>query len=280
MLYYNNPTISSLKSFYYKRFKSIFPMFYIAFFIMYMIKAIYTHDFLYGGNPVKLLLTLFGLDGYFLYLIPNYYLIGEWFLGAIVLLYAIYPVLLKAFNKSVRITTLLAFGLYATVFIPDLYKIDARCNLFSCLISFVLGMVLMKYRSIWHKKAVVFLVSLFVSVVIIFVKIDFIHENICNHLLAFSLFFVLSYIGELIMKNKVCLKVFGELSGLSYAIFLIQHIVINFALKFYMPTNDLLAVCLLLAIIAITIVFAKLLTLVNNKLLKSPIIKKLDTVFL
>ena len=255
-------------------------MFYIAFFIMYMIKASYTHDFLYGGNPVKLLLTLFGLDGYFLYLIPNYYLIGEWFLGAIVLLYAIYPVLLKAFNKSVLITTLLAFCLYATVFIPGLYKIDARCNLFSCLISFVLGMVLMKYRSIWHKKAVVFLVSLFVSVVIIFVKLDFIHENICNHILAISLFFVFSYIGELIMKNKVLLKVFSELSGLSYAIFLIQHIVINFALKFYMPTNDLLAVCLLLAIIAITIVFAKLLTLVNNKLLKSPIIKKLDTVFL
>ena len=77
MLYYNYPGIKSLKSFYYKRFKSIYPMFYIAFLAAYFYYSIRVRDFFYGGNPAKLLLTLFGLDGYFLYLAPNYYRFGN-----------------------------------------------------------------------------------------------------------------------------------------------------------------------------------------------------------
>jgi peptidoglycan/LPS O-acetylase OafA/YrhL len=40
MLYYNNSEIKSLKTFYYKRIKSIFPMFYIAFILFYLLSAI------------------------------------------------------------------------------------------------------------------------------------------------------------------------------------------------------------------------------------------------
>ena len=62
--------------------------------------------------------------------------------------------------------------------------------------------------------------------------------------------------------------------------FLIQHVVIYLMLKLYMPINDLLAGCLLSAIIVIIIVLAKLLTMINNYILRSAIFKKLDTVFL
>ena len=135
VLYYNYPKIDSLKVFYYKRFKSIFPMFYLAFLFAYLYCVIRQHDFLYGGKPIKFFLTLFGIDGYFLYLGNNYYQVGEWFLGAIVILYALYPLLLIIFNKSVLFTSILCIVLYSVVFIPNLFKVNIGCNLFSCLIS-------------------------------------------------------------------------------------------------------------------------------------------------
>ena len=280
MLYYNNPKIDCLKNFYYKRFKSIFPMFYLTFIIFYLIFAIRSRDFLYGGNPVKLLLTLFGLDGYFFYLEPNYYQVGEWFLGAIVILYAIYPLLLRIFNKSVILATIIAIVLYSVVFIPNLFKVNIACNLFSCLISFELGMILMKYNQIWKKNVIIFIVSFILSIVIVFVKIDFIHQNIFNHLLALCLFFILSYLGDFIMQNKICRKVFTEISKLSFAIFLLQHIVIRFVLGRYMPINNWIAILCLLGIIAITIALAKVLTLINDQLLKCKPFRKLDKFFL
>ena len=280
MLYYNYPGIKSLKSFYYKRFKSIYPMFYIAFLAAYFYYSIRVRDFFYGGNPAKLLLTLFGLDGYFLYLAPNYYQVGEWFLGAIVMLYAIYPVLLKVFNKSAVLATVIAFVLYGTAFLPGLFRVDIACNMFSCLISFELGMVLMRHRKLWKSNLVIFIVSLILSLGILFIKMEIIPRNIFNHLLAICLFFVFSYIGGLIMRNGVCLKVFSEISKLSFAIFLVQHIIINFMLGRYMPANDVLSVLWLTATAAVSVGVAKVLTVVNNVLLKSKAFQKIDACFL
>lgn len=280
MLYYNNPKIDSIKRFYYKRFKSIFPMFYLSFTVFYLIWAIRSRNFLYGGNPVKLLLTLFGVDGYFLYLGPNYYQVGEWFLGAIVILYAIYPLLLWIFNKSTFLATAIVIILYGIVFIPNLFKINIACNLFSCLISFEVGMLLMKYNQIWKKNIIIFMTSLFLSLVILFVKIYFIHENIFNHLLALCSFFFLSYLGDYIMQKKTCNTVFLFISRTSFAVFLLQHIVILFVLGRYMPGNDWIAILCLLGIIAITIALAKVLALINDRLLKTKLFRKLDKCFL
>lgn len=280
MLYYNNPKIDSIKRFYYKRFKSIFPMFYLTFCFFYLIWSIYSQNFLYGGNPVKLLLTLFGVDGYFLYLGPNYYQIGEWFLGAIVILYAIYPLLLWIFNKSTFLATAIVIILYGIVFVPNLFKINIGCNLFSCLISFEVGMLLMKYNQIWKKNMIIFMTSLFLSIVILFVKMNFIHENIFNHLLALCSFFFLSYLGDYIMHNKIWNAVFLFISKISFAVFLLQHIVIRIVLGRFMPGNDWISILYLLGIIAITIVLAKILTLINDRLLKTRLFRKLDELIL
>lgn len=191
-----------------------------------------------------------------------------------------YPLLLRIFNKSAIITTCIAIFLYGLVFIPNIFKVSIACNLLSCLISFELGMLLMKYNQIWKRNALVFIVSLFLSIVILFVKIDFIHENIFNHLLALCLFFFLSYLGDYIMQNRICKSVFSEISRLSFAVFLLQHIVILFVLGRYMPGNDCIAILCLLGIIAISIALAKVLTLINDRLLKTKLFRKLDNYFL
>ncbi len=271
MLYYNNSTISNYKVFYYKRFKSIFPMFYIAYIPFYLISAIQSRNVFYAGNPLKFLLTLVGLDGYAsVSVVPeNYYQIGEWFLGAIVILYAIYPLLLKLFNKSVVLTTLLAVALYALVFIPNLFRIDRAFNIFSCLISFVIGMILIKYKDKWFNNTLLCVASFLVTIIILFIKLPFIDINICVHILAISLFFVLVFLGEIIMKNKFLYWSFSKLGLLSYAIFLLQHKIIRFIFRIYNPENWMLMIALLVIDIAVTVLAAYVLNLVNKKLLNS-----------
>lgn len=271
MLYYNNSKIKNYKVFYYKRFKSIFPMFYIAYIPFYLITAIQSRNAFYAGNPLKFLLTLVGEDGYAdaSFGTVNYYQIGEWFLGAIVILYAIYPLLLKLFNKSVVLTTLLVVALYALVFIPDMFKINKGFNIFSCLISFEIGMVLIKIKDKWFNNTKLFIASFFVTIIILFIKIPFIDDNICIHILAVSLFFVLVFLGEILMKNKFLHWSFSKLGLLSYAIFLLQHKFILFIFKIYNPDNWMLMIAMLVIDIVVTILAAYVLNLVNKKLLSS-----------
>ena len=94
MLYYNQPQIGSLRTFYYKRWKAIYPMFYLAY-LYYFLQTVFSSGALfYKGNAKTMIWTILGLDGYVFYKIDNYYILGEWFLGAIILLYVLYPLLL------------------------------------------------------------------------------------------------------------------------------------------------------------------------------------------
>ena len=100
VLYYNYPKIISLKSFYYKRWKSILLPYYICFLYFFSRNVFRFHKFFYQGDWPKIFLSMIGLDGYLAYKIKTYYLVGEWFLGAIIIIYAIYPILLFITNKS------------------------------------------------------------------------------------------------------------------------------------------------------------------------------------
>ena len=101
VLYLNYPSAANLKSFYYKRWKAIFPMFYVTWLYYYLNAVIAAGTPFYNGSPWTLLLTAVGLDGYLAYRIPGYYIVGEWFLGAIVLLYCLYPLYQKAVSRCI-----------------------------------------------------------------------------------------------------------------------------------------------------------------------------------
>lgn len=276
VLYHNHREIKNLKYFYYKRFKAIYPMFYIAFFTFHTWSVISTKNLFYGGNPIKFLLSLAGLDGYLSYRMVNYYQVGEWFLGAIILLYALYPLLLKLFNKSALLTTLICIGLYGLVFIPNFWLIPSGFNFFSCLITFELGIVLMRYRDKWSGNVVIFIFSTLLSAGLIFIPIRYIPENINNHILSVTMFIVLSYIGDKIMKIKAVYFVFNDISVTSFAIFLVHHKVIYKMIEIYTPKNNLESAFWLIAIIIIVYALAKLLFIINKAILNSKIYKKLE----
>ncbi len=93
-------TLKNLAVFYKKRWLTIFPMFYIAWAIMYVINSRRVGGWFWGGPRKNFILTFLGMDGYFLHLGMNYYCLGEWFLGAIIILYILYPLLLFLWNRA------------------------------------------------------------------------------------------------------------------------------------------------------------------------------------
>src|SRR5208282_2019403 len=87
------------RTFYKKRFLAIYPLFWLTY-----AAAFVTLLFVYRALPVNagaslwtFVLTITGLDGFLLYTRPNFYLLGEWFLGFIVIMYIFFPVLRYVF---------------------------------------------------------------------------------------------------------------------------------------------------------------------------------------
>ncbi len=160
-LYYNHKYIGlkDLKKFYWSRFKGIFPMFYMLWLFLYFYKVLEHHSFFYHGSKKSLLLTLFGMDGYLGYRFPdNYYLIGEWFLGALVFLYLLYPLMTWCMKKCRWIFSAILAAAFASLYFVNVFTIIEDRNLIVCLTCMWLGMLFIEYRTFLSKTvfAVIF----------------------------------------------------------------------------------------------------------------------------
>lgn len=105
-----------LKDYFKKRFLSIYPLYWIVYL------AFFTHFYLINRMPMvhskkTLLLSVLGMDGYLNYRIPNYYLVGEWFVGSIICIYLIFPLLRHLVLKKPVTTAIVT----ALLYIPYLY---------------------------------------------------------------------------------------------------------------------------------------------------------------
>lgn len=104
----------NLKHFFNKRIFSLFPMFYLAYFLVtcyYFIRYASLNPFGVMRGKASFVWTILGMDGYLAPLIPNYYLLGEWFLGCIILLYCLFPVLRYLLIKMNKYVSILLVGL-------------------------------------------------------------------------------------------------------------------------------------------------------------------------
>lgn len=97
----------SLGTFYKKRFLSLYPMFWLAWFAATAVGMLARGELPSGGRKA-LLISFSGMDGYLLALghgeLSSFYVVGEWFLGCIILLYLIMPPLLLGIKKEPILT--------------------------------------------------------------------------------------------------------------------------------------------------------------------------------
>lgn len=223
-LYYNYPKIEKgkLHIFYFKRWKSLFPAFLLVWFCNYIEAAVTAKNLFYAAEPKYLLLSLFGLDGYFNYLHPNYYYTGEWFLGAIVMLYALYPLLTFLFEKIRWIATAIITAAFVWLMIFNPFTITKSWNLISCLFSFWIGMLFIRYRETLRKFRFLGLIALVPYLIFELVPlgIDEITIMIVNSIF---LYLFLDWVADYVFKVPPLKGFCLVASALSYEIFLVHH---------------------------------------------------------
>lgn len=270
LLYMNNRK-SSLLTFYYKRWKSIFPGFYLAYLFCFAATMFRIPGSLIKPLPHYIptllgmdgLINTFGLNAYF----PTVYLIGEWFLGAIIICYLFMPAFIRISKKADLL-------LLAVVFVlAHVIKISYVSSVCQWLFYMQTGIVFMK-RDLW-KNSYVFLVSLIVTFFLSYVP-AWGHPYLREAVLAAALFVVLSYLGQYIMTDGFLNPWFLKLSTWSFSIFLLHHFIID---NVFYQANSVYperAFLELMFILAASVAGGFILNTLTGRILKSKGFKSLE----
>ena len=213
-----------LKTFYKKRFVSIYPMFWIAYFVAFIPQLRIWNATGVVISKKSFILTVFGMDGYLSELGTNFFIVGEWFLGFIIIFYVIFPLLRVCINKNEVITVIAVVILYilSIRFYNSAFAISKFLPI--RLPELVFGMVFIK-----HRFKVKWFIAVPASAVLVlnYIFRPEIHNSIQTTYVGLLFFIVLVYIADLIKNAKVIKVVCGFLSKFSYAIFLVHHVIIN-----------------------------------------------------
>ena len=281
VLYYKYPEIFSIKQFYYKRWKQILVPYYICYIYCFFQESFRLKRIVFSRNLQKFLLNIFGLDGYFLYRIRTHYLIGEWFLGAIIIIYILYPLILFLTNKIntfINITLLCIFY-FIMYYQSKFFIIKPTINIITCIASFYFGMVLFRFKLyfLYNNKAIIIFSLLLFLLCTIRININF--NIIIFQLQGFCLFIFLFKIGYYVMNTKLHL-IFDEINNISYGIYLFQHRLILDILSIYNPSEWYAHIFLLLFTLILILICSKIHLIVVDYLFKSYIFKKLDKLFI
>jgi peptidoglycan/LPS O-acetylase OafA/YrhL len=251
----------SLASFYKKRFFAIFPIFWAAYILIVMSNAIiFQSNPFVGRNPLTFLLTILGIDGFLWYKIPNYYLIGEWFLGCIIILYILFPIIKIIFNKNKYLLLFLSF-IFCT-FLDKFYALDMlllRFPLFR-IFEFIFGMYFVTFlKRNSHRRDYILLLISTLGILLFFWFESYCNLFVSNAILGI-LFFVFLSISLKLHENYIPKKAISFLSKYSYVAFLLHHVMIEkiliYSRNHFLITNYNFIIFLATLILVYSISFA------------------------
>lgn len=220
---------NSLKKFYINRFLRIFPIFwiiYISFFLWYQYLG-YLPEKIHFSN---LLFTLTGIDTYFLsfFQFTSYALIGDWFIGFIILIYVIFPFMGIILKKYPIIFGILMVAI--TFVAGHIASIEPLIRFIPIrFMELGIGMLYGRYIHVFktHHYIIAFIISLFYFILEPLFNIDSIFFTVslltAFDILIVSICFFLSMILEQFTKIS---KYITFVASLSYIFFLIHHQVI------------------------------------------------------
>lgn len=235
----------SLKEYYKKRFFKIlvpFYLVYILWLITFMLltnqgpSAVYNH-----GTPLtSIIYTLLGMDAYLATFGVNTFSlgIGEWFLGALVMMYIVFPLLRKAMLKNKWITLLIATIYFIIIVI--IYPVfpfakegpgyvPGFTNFLCKIYEFILGMFLITIVD-RIPQWLCLVVSIPITCVSLFCPVSLFPSYNSVWILIQNVGFFLLFMGleKVFKKLPRLMKVLALLAGFSYEFFLIHHVVIDY----------------------------------------------------
>ncbi len=212
-----------LSTYYKKRFLGIYPMFWLAFLIFFIVKEIACPGFAKGINHGTFLFTLLGIDGMVGVYTGTYYLLGEWFLTVIILMYIIFPFL----KKMVLSHPILTFSLFSLTTIVSAYKwydcyLAVDAYFFHRIPEILFGMIFIQYI----KKTKWYMIIPSVSILIILALFDFTNINTMMRiwLVGYSTFLILSFVFSF-LGGEIIRFISDFIDKFCYPIFLTHHFV-------------------------------------------------------
>ena len=243
----------NIKNYYKKRWLSIYPMFYIAYIGTFLFLFFVNKSINHSVPKWTFVFTILGMDGYMYKTIANYNLVGEWFLGCIVLIYIFFPVLRKLLIERPKTLAIVSIVYY--IICVELYPFDMKIdwNFIIRITDFLIGMYFIKY--IKNIRLYQFIISVIITMLMLFIPIE-INSMYKVTITGISSFFVLVYITKFI-SNVHIRKVFETISKYSFAIFLVHNtilkrVILNFRGKIL--TSSELFCALIITFIIIVIV--------------------------
>ena len=120
------PENQSPAQFYKKRARAVYPLFWLAWFVVFSWRLVTRPGSFAGAKTITLVLTFLGLDNFAVaagWVGMDFACVGEWFLGSILFLYLLFPLLQRALRRNIWLT----WGVTLAVCIPiHLLGWDAR----------------------------------------------------------------------------------------------------------------------------------------------------------
>ncbi|MBO6206217.1 MAG: acyltransferase [Lachnospiraceae bacterium] len=276
----------SVKNFYKGRFMRIL----IPFYISYILYSIYL--FLIGfefpvyfesltgvkPSPLCFIFTLLGMDGYLsIFNIPTFTLmLGEWFLGCLIPMYIVFPLLRKCIMKNRNLTLIIATIYYIIALATYKYmpwaEVPSYNNFTIKIYDFILGMFLVEVMDRIPKWTAAIGVALLGFYLLYPAKLP-IDMTPSIVILSVGTFFIFLALEGLFKKMPHFMKVVNVLSAYSYTYFLFHHIVIGQACIYANKHGDLSSnknlLLLFLAQILITSAVAVLVKVLSDLVYKA-----------
>ena len=225
-LMYNYEKEFDFKKYYKKRFLGIYPAYWIAYSFAFLYMFYKCKGLVWSGPIWRLIFSFLGIDGYLSCYTLTYGLVGNWFVGCIVLIYILFPLfrfLIKKFPKTLfSISTII----YLCVVLFSNFKMPLNQNLIVSLYAFILGMYYIEYvKNIKIWQVIIVSVIGFIS---LFAKEYYnMREAVFFvYFAAFNIFIFLVEIGKRI-NNGFIKNIIYCISKYSYVIFLVHHQVIQ-----------------------------------------------------
>ncbi|MCR4585804.1 MAG: acyltransferase [Lachnospiraceae bacterium] len=228
-----------LKTYVKKRILRLFIPFYTAYIIAFIYELIFMRSTMAvefaKPHPLMFLLTLTGFDGYVsIYGVPTFYILGEWFLGAIIMMYILFPLFRAALLRFPKLSFTIAtlYFLLITYFydrLPYSDVVDGYHNAFVKLYEFFLGMFLIKYVKKIKKPVAIAMVTVSALIICFYIFYPaYLNDNelwrISFQNLAFFFFF--AGLEGVFEKTEKLNKAVLYCSGYCYEIFLLHHFIL------------------------------------------------------
>ena len=226
MYTYGEPEKLNYRHFYFKRFIGIYPMFWIAFIIAnaYLFLRNGGHVFA-NASKWTLIFSIFGVDGLVANTsLPTFYTLGEWFLGFILIFYAVFPLLRYGVKEHPIVTGVISIILYVLTlyFHPMPFGLPSDLLLTMRLPELLFGMYFIQYV----KKIPTYAAAIALLLLVTQEIHPVFNGSLAVTIVGICTFVVIVYAAKWLDVQPVRTPV-KTVAKYSYPIFLVHHVTIS-----------------------------------------------------